>query len=537
MNNLAVSKKIILLEIDIGQDHGFWVNWRPGVWMMNLENSYPSDPEVSADYLLGASAMTNFTRVGSVQEDKKELTRQNSLTGVWEDDASFYWDSDNHDLYIHLGNGDEPQIHTITVGVVYGFSRQGDDYDDFLFEGRLTVVPGISKSRDPLFFGKISFDGGSAEILNADGKYDTLAESADIYGQKARILIGYNDDVYNDFSTIFEGMINKLSIGQESVRLQIYDKRKKLTKAIDYVATAANAVQCIREILGDEYGLAYDDASFNTAEWDEAETASPNISCNYEDESVINIIEEISQSILGYFIVQDDGRYTYRIYDSSRAVDQEIFDEDVMNRISLEYDPTEVVSSMKIGYAPVFASAGTTYTYLNYDDEEEAVYNKYRIYKQKIIDTLLPTEAEAQSFVEEMMNLSSSVKRTFTVTTNMVTADREIGDVIFLPIMRISKKMLGLVKGEIIGKEYDLENFNITLTCRIMGFIGVPGYWCTDTIAFPSRLGGVDAGTWDASWTKAQKEYASEHFGYWQDDEDIDPSDDDSHYITGWRDD
>jgi len=533
MSDAAVSEKILLLEIDIGNDHDFFVNYRPGVWMMNISNLYTTDPVIPVAYLTGATVISG-ARIGSVQEDRAELTQKGTTAGCVSDDHSFYFDSDNRDLYVHLTNGDEPQIHTMTLGIISGFTRKGQEIDYYYYEGRLVDVPSIEKSRDPLFFGKISFEGGSATILNSDGEYDTFAESADIYGQKARLKLGFNDDEYSDFTTIFEGYIERLSIGQENMSVSIMDTRKKLTKVIDYVATAANAVVSIRGLLTDEYGLSYDSGNFNLTEWAAAEAASPNVTCNYSNTSVIDIIEGIAGTALAYFIVQDNGLYTCRIYDSTRSMDQKLYEEDLMNRIGIEYDPSEVLSSIRIGYAPVYATSGTTYTYLRDSSEETTVYNKYRVYREKTIETMLPTEAEAQAFATAMLGLSSTVKKHFPIITNLTTISREIGDMLYLPIMRVNKKMLGWIKAEIIGKSYGLDDFTISIQCRIVNYIGIDSWYCADSITFPTSLGGGDAGTWSAAWTDAQKEYASEHFGYWQDEDAISPADDDSEFLSGW---
>jgi len=100
--------------------------------------------------------------------------------------------------------------------------------------------------------------------------------------------------------------------------------------------------------------------------------------------------------------------------------------------------------------------------------------------------------------------------------------------------MRVNKKMLGWIKAEIIGKSYGLDDFTISIQCRIVNYIGIDSWYCADSITFPTSLGGGDAGTWSAAWTDAQKEYASEHFGYWQDEDAISPADDDSEFLSGW---
>jgi hypothetical protein len=44
----------------------------------------------------------------------------------------------------------------------------------------LLSIPNISKKRDPLFWGKLLFDGGSVSLINNDSHFDMFAETADI---------------------------------------------------------------------------------------------------------------------------------------------------------------------------------------------------------------------------------------------------------------------------------------------------------------------------------------------------------------------
>jgi len=199
------SKKIYIAEIDITKLLSFAVNWRAFCYLVNLDVSYPDDPEIATEFLNGVESIT-ITQIGSMRSDGMLLQPVDSSSNVQENELSFYWDSTNKDLYFHLQNGDEPELHRLTIGEVFGIANFTDDYGGFIYESRLLSFPGIDRRKDPLFFGKIAFESGRLEWDNHDGFFDTFCEDRDVVNAVCRVKQGFPELDFSDFKQTSSGI-------------------------------------------------------------------------------------------------------------------------------------------------------------------------------------------------------------------------------------------------------------------------------------------------------------------------------------------
>lgn len=643
------STKIILCEIDIGFDQEFWVNKRAGTWQVNFDVVYP---EIASWFLQGVESRS-VTRIGSITMDGIILTEVGSVSDVQLYEYSFYWDQNAHDLYVHLVNGDKPLLHRLTLGESFAVSNYAGPlnnwsvYNDYIYEPRLKSIPSVATRKDPVFFGKIAFEGGTITLDNADGFFNTFGEDNDVFGGAVRLLIGFDDLPYSQFRKIFTGFIENLTVTQMELRLDVQNKRKALSRrlpaklftlddypylkpknngkpvpllygvckkvpvtctneketpapqyfnfkicdttfhsiyAIDkaydkddeevtiasgsknlatavfqletgnltysglagtfqegerikgsntdasttiardtgstivfekrpkdrfdvgetitgadsgatatiatyeegqyypgddisvdvqgYVFTGTsmlihNALDVILDLLSSYYPIYFNSNYFDTYNWPTAR--APDIGYFVEKpKELIDIIEEISSSIFGWFPVKDDGRYAYKIYNQYAVSKQTITEEEILNLTELEigYDSTEVLTSARIGYAKDWKNA--EYLIHQDDSHEDEVFKKFRIYREKTFDTLLTGQSAAEDFADTLFLFSSDVLKPFSITTKMQTVEREVGDFIDVEIDRVAKKMLGLVKAEILGIEKDGNNNLVRLACRIV---------------------------------------------------------------------
>jgi hypothetical protein len=91
----------------------------------------------------------------------------------------------------------------------------------------------IAKSKDPLYFGRISFDGGSFGLDNADGAYDQLAASGGaLWGGAVRVLQGFDTDAYASFLKMASGLIENVRVEQMLASIDTIDKRKFLSRKV-----------------------------------------------------------------------------------------------------------------------------------------------------------------------------------------------------------------------------------------------------------------------------------------------------------------
>jgi hypothetical protein len=224
-----ISSKVIIFQIDIGKNNDFWVNYAAGVWIINFDNmyskitsftTYPDAPEI--------------TQVGSVIANGVQLSKVSSPLACETQDSSFYYEAGTLTLYVHCPFGNDPDLFNMRIGQVYGFRKGGSrsDYGGVIHEDRLIQAPNITISKDPQFYGNIKFDGFSASIINSDGQYDFLTRNNYIFGNKGRVLAGFEDYNLTDFQQIYEGTIGRIVTKESQVNFEIKDPRVSYQKAI-----------------------------------------------------------------------------------------------------------------------------------------------------------------------------------------------------------------------------------------------------------------------------------------------------------------
>jgi len=561
------TKKILLCELDIGQLWAFYVNWRTGCWKVNFDGVYSEITVFTSDI-----PTLTITRIGSMKVDGVSLLKVNTKEDVQTNDSSFFFDDLFNTIYLHCLNGDEPSIHQISIGEAYGFANYAGVYNNFIYDGRLLSIPSISTSKDPQFFGVISFEGGEVVINNDDGAYDKFGEDNDVFGNSGRVLMGFKDLSYSEFIPIVSGFIENMKITESELRVMIQDKRKQLSRNLpvnvfddttypnikdknvgkpipigygiiknapvictneveggapanyDFklcdttyhsikeitevrvegvakgtsaqdldagtfsLATAdydpgdevtcdfqgyvdalgnliENGLDVTRDLLECYYGIKFNSNFFNTSQWHR--NRAPNI--NYflnKEKKLVEIIGEIAETVQGDFIVDDDERFSFRLYDPVEAASYTIPKEWLLEIPEIEYDSSEVLTSLIVGYAKDWAED----EYLLYEEksQEEDIFNRFKTYLRKTFNTLLTSKVDAQTWAEKRMRFSGDVKKVFPVLTKPQIIQREIDDLIYVYVNRKNKEMLGKCKAQIIGIEKDGNGMTVRLDCRLI---------------------------------------------------------------------
>jgi hypothetical protein len=470
----SVNSLRILFSIDITQLNTQWVNAGAGIWYVNADAIYP---EVDPSLLTGFTAQ-GFPAIGSVLVDSTQLSEAATLLECSDNETTFYWDGSN--LYIHITGGDSPYIHTISVGVVYGYSREGftPEGSTVFYASRLLGVPSITKSRDPLFFGKLQYQGGGVTLNNGDGGLDTIGEDNNAYGNQALVLVGYDGLDISEYERVFTGYVETLEVDQRNVSVSFRDKRKQLTKNIIYTCTALNALDAIEEILLDNYAIPFNGLYYDTVKWTEEKAKALSVTINMQTaESAIEVIQKICESTFGLFMVNTDGKYSFKIVRPGDPATYEIPDYDIINEPRAVYDPSEVISSTKVGYGRDWTTTGSAYTYLNDTSQEAAIYSRYKTYNERKFDTYLPDIASAQLFSDAVLERSGTIQPTFDIEVSMKYSAMDVGDFADIEINRPNATWFGNRKCEVIGKSYNLDNGTITFTVKKYG--GELGYRIT----------------------------------------------------------
>lgn len=577
------TEKITIVELDLGTRQMVWFNWAAGVWYVDFDAVYDL---IDGALLSGVSAQTTG-HVRSVSSDAARLLSVADAATVQTTELSFFYDSSTRRVYIHLQNGDEPSLHRVMLGVVLGVATRAGIHNGMIYEGRLRSAPSISKSKDPLFFGRIAFEGGTIEIDNSDGEFDDVAEENDVFGGAVRIIQGFGGLEYPDFARMGSGAIEDFEIGPERMVVNMKDARaslsRKITTAVfdkttypylkdsnvgksipvcwgvcrnvpvvctnedeapapaNYTfkladttnhelhaittvrvngvakATSAsdlaagtfslasanyspgdevtadiegyedasgnlieNALDVILDILETYFGIQYIPSIFNQGEWSAATALAPDV-CYFGNDptEAIQIIEEICASSRLSFIVQDDDRYTARVYNPNRAVSQTFLRADLLEIPTIAYKTAEVLTSTRVGYNKDWSR--NEWVWLHDTSQEDAIYERYGIYREETFETLLKDATAAQAFSDDILELSGEVSRTVSLRMKLQPLGREIGDFIIADIGR-RHGAEKLAKLEIMGFSRDLVRAETTLDCRIVEMIPATvyvqgGYW------------------------------------------------------------
>jgi len=463
----SVNNLRIIFSMDITTPNEQWVNIGAGVWYMRLDAIYP-DVE---DELLDWFTPQFFRDIGSVLVDSIELVQATSVLEVSENPESFYWDGEA--LYIHTPGGNSPYMYTILLGVVFGYSRQGFTplNANTFYESRLLSLPKISKARDPLYWGRLQYEGGSVDLNNGDGDLDLLGESVDVYGNQARVMMGFLETDIADYKRLFTGFVETMDIDETRATVNFKDKRKQLTKQITYTCSALNALEAIEEILLDNYNIPYNGLYFNQALWEAAKSRAYNVTIDMQDEEpAIDVIQGICESTFGVFVTDPDGKYSFRITRPGDPAEYIIPANDIINYPRATYDPSEVITSVRVGYDRNWLLDGpSAYTYYTDTSREAEIFARYKTFNQRTFDTLLPTLSDAQAFASTVLDYAEEIRPTIDIEVPIKYYMVDVGDFVQVEINRARTTWFGERKCEVIRKVYNLDKNTISLTVKKYG--------------------------------------------------------------------
>jgi hypothetical protein len=194
-------KQVTLTQAEI--DASYWVAWGGTIDYNQVNRSISS---VYLDYTLN-------------------LTEMDSLEDCQAQEESFFFDSVNQILYIHVTHTENPFAQTIETGLLFGYCSDKVRYfGNQEYKPILLSIPTISQSADPLQYDIMAFSGGSV-VLSNDGEFDTFEK---LYGNTIRLKIGKEGDDYNDLITIFNGYIKDYTTTTKDITIDIGDNREKL---------------------------------------------------------------------------------------------------------------------------------------------------------------------------------------------------------------------------------------------------------------------------------------------------------------------
>jgi hypothetical protein len=243
LKELAASKKIITLELDIPllpEDNiDMLLNSEPGIWFIEL---WP-DPVLTFDAgaIVWEDDPNEFqdSDIGSVKVNGVDYTRAEDMATLRIQSESFYYDIVSTKLYIHFLDSEQPYgewaVSRILIGQTTGYCDKIDSenkayFGGVYFEPRILSVPSISKSKDPLFFGVLKFQGGSVTLKN-EGYFDRFSD-LNIVRQPARLKMGFDGLAYDEYWQGPGYYVESYSRNFLEFILKLQDVRKSLSMPV-----------------------------------------------------------------------------------------------------------------------------------------------------------------------------------------------------------------------------------------------------------------------------------------------------------------
>jgi len=243
-----LSDKVVLVELDIGRKQQNWLNYCAGIWYYRF-NSFTRNQDHSFGYgnfLFGpflssekmdSGIIFNPFDVGSCFVDGEEYVNEvSSIVNLISTNKSWYYDRNETEFYLHIDKFGDPRLHRVLLGITIALSNKAKHINGGFYEPRVKGIFVIDKSKDPLEFGVIRFDGGNLTLNNEDGFFDSFTRSI-IFGQPVVTRYGIDgfdgtEMDYADYKKIATTYIEDISIGWKHCTLSLIDYRKKLSRKL-----------------------------------------------------------------------------------------------------------------------------------------------------------------------------------------------------------------------------------------------------------------------------------------------------------------
>lgn len=291
LTSWVYSKQITLTQAEI--DSSYWVAWGGTI---DYNQEAKSISSVYLDFILNLSEMDNLIDCQAQEE-------------------SFYFDSVNQILYIHVTHTENPFAQTIETGLLFGYCSDKVRYfGNQEYKPILLSIPTITQSADPLQYDIMAFSGGSV-VLSNDGEFDTFEK---LYGNTIRLKIGKDGDDYTDLITIFSGYIKDYTTTTKDITIDIGDNREKLQ--IEYPTQVFDSLTGLVEdsngtIIPDGYGTVIQVPAYPiligsgtvTFQWGQSVTLITQVYVEQDDK--ITAVAHSNFSTSGTFTLTDANAY------------------------------------------------------------------------------------------------------------------------------------------------------------------------------------------------------------------------------------
>ena len=166
-----------------------------------------------------------------------------------------------------------------------------------------------------------------------------------------------------------------------------------------------NALDVIVDIL-EHYGdVTFSSDTYNTTEWAAARALVPDVAIyDHHSHTLISAIEDICISVAGSFLVQNDGKYTFRLTDEARSSAMTILQDEQIGDPRAEFQTDRVLTSCIIEYSENHGED----SFLDFVDEtrEADIFDRYQTYRERIFKTRLNNKTDATALASTILDIA-----------------------------------------------------------------------------------------------------------------------------------
>lgn len=234
---MAIDKLITIIEIDVKKLTSIFITYEPGIRFATLSPD-PEEPFVDTDGNLwfwsnqGSKRITAqaVRIIDNTTRTVVNLFPTSSLTNLRTQSNGFFYDEDSTNLFLNLGTTREiSQKYFIDVGQKEGFTDKVDGirlegayYNDLYYQPLLTSAPSIKFNKETLYYGVFKENSTNIILDNREGFFDNYGRN--IFNNSAIIKIGNEGDDYDDYETIFNGIVSSYSTSETQFNVKLKSK-------------------------------------------------------------------------------------------------------------------------------------------------------------------------------------------------------------------------------------------------------------------------------------------------------------------------
>jgi hypothetical protein len=226
-----------------------------------------------------------------------------------------------------------------------------------------------------------------------------------------------------------------------------------------------NALDIIKDLLRKIYTVPFTSTFYNTAHWDQSRALNVGY-CVTDNTKLIDAIEEIANSTRAVFLIEDDGRYSCRIFYRYGASLQTLTHNYLLEIAEISYNTEQSLTSLTVKYNKNW-SENDYLSLLNDFSQQDTIFSNLLIYRHENFETIITDDTDAQELITDLLDLYGTATKVISCKTFINTINREIGDIVTMQFNRPETPIMNDALCEVIGINKDPASGQIGLTLRI----------------------------------------------------------------------